>query len=86
MVGCLWVDALSLQHQREIEHCIDVVGRNHKRLAQALDGGFGTPLIIQQVGEIVPSLGKCRISARSSPQGGFGFDGPAQRPEARSRD
>ena len=38
-------------------------------------------LIIQQVGEIVPSFRKCRIGARSSPQSRFGFDGASSGPK-----
>ena len=38
-------------------------------------------MIIQQVGEIVPSFRKCRIGARSSPQSRFGFDGTSSGPK-----
>jgi hypothetical protein len=46
-----------------------------------IDGGFGPSLVIQQVGEIVPSFPKCRIGAGSSPQSRFGFDRAGSRPK-----
>ena len=73
--------AVPLQQQREIERCINVVGCNQQRLAQAFDSRLGASLIIQQVGEIVPSFGKCRIGASSRSQSRFGFDGPARSPK-----
>ena len=39
-------------------------GHNQQGFAQAFDGGFGTALIIQQVGKIVPSFRKSRIARR----------------------
>ena len=79
------VFAFSLQQERQIEHCINVVGRNQQGLAQAFDGGFGASLVIQQVGEIVPSFPKCRIGAGRSPQSRFGFDRAGSRPKHDTR-
>jgi len=43
----LGIGTFSLQHQRQIEYRIKVIGRNNEGLAQALHGGFGAPLVVQ---------------------------------------
>ena len=47
------IGTFSLQQQCQIEHCINVVRRDHQGLAQAFDRGFGTSLIIQQVSKVM---------------------------------
>jgi hypothetical protein len=81
MLCSFGVRAFPLQQQCKIEHRIIVVGCNHERVAEAFDSGFGSPLIVQQVGKIVPGFRKRRIAARGGPQSRFGFDGAAGRPK-----
>jgi|ERR1700747_3194824 hypothetical protein len=54
----------SLKQEREIEYRINVGRRGSQRLAQAIDGGFRPTLLVQQVGEVVPSFRKHWVSAR----------------------
>ena len=61
--------AFPLQQQRQVERCINVVGRNQQGLAQALDGGFGAPLTIWQVGELYrasANAASARVAARKA--------------------
>jgi hypothetical protein len=60
----LRVLVVSLKQQREIEHRIDVGRRGSQRHAQTIDRGFRPTLLVQQVGKIVPSFRKRRVSAR----------------------
>jgi hypothetical protein len=63
-----------MRKQSQVEHCIAVVRRDLHRFARAFDGGFGTPLIVEQITEIVPSLRKCRIDPDCRVQCCLGFD------------
>ena len=51
-----------LKQKREIENRINVGRRGPQRLAQTIDRGFRPALLVQQVGKIVPSFRKGRIS------------------------
>src|SRR5215510_12067446 len=55
---------VALEQECEIEHRIHVVWDSSQSRAQAIDRGFRPAPLVQQVGQIVPSFSKHRISAR----------------------
>src|SRR5262245_20687466 len=72
---------ITLEQECKVEHRICIVWGGSQSGAQAIDGSFRLALIVQQVGEIIPSLCKQRISARRCTKSRFRFNFAAISPK-----
>ena len=62
---------MPVQQAREVEDCIGIVRVGLHGALQAIDREFGATLDLEQIGEVVPSLGKMRVGLNGGTVGGL---------------
>src|SRR5271165_1319719 len=72
--GCIEQLAVPVQQSCEVEDRIAIIRIGLEGALQAIDREFGATLDLEQIGEVVPSLGKMRVGLKGGPVSGFSLD------------